>query len=151
MSADDGLRAIVHSRLGKAKGWHWTPIETGSTTAGVPDSHWAHEPTQLSGWVEHKATKGWAVTVRPHQVSWMLLHLRCGVHCTIMVRAKGKASSKGIGDSLWAIDGNYVKILAEHSLAELPEEALLGRWYGSPDMWNWYAVGAVLTGPRLRP
>jgi hypothetical protein len=68
-----------------------------------------------------------------------------------LVRAKGKGSSKGIGDSLWAIDGHYIKFLAEHSLAELPARALLGRWYGSYDTWNWRAVGAILTAPRLAP
>src|SRR5690606_34757740 len=70
MSADDGLRKILAKYLPKPI-WHWTPIETGGTANGVPDTYWVSPGQERHGWLECKATTGWAVHVEPHQISWM--------------------------------------------------------------------------------
>jgi hypothetical protein len=145
MAADDGLRKIVQQHLPKTNGWLWTPIETGTTHAGVPDSFWTNEETKTCGWVEHKATNGWAVEVRPHQVTWMEKHIHAGVHCVFMIRAKGKGSSEGYGDSLWMVTGSAARLLAEGGLGELPQSAILGYWPGEPSAWNWRIVKRILT------
>jgi len=148
--ADAGLRRIVQDHLHKSKGWLWNPIETGATHQGVPDSFWAHEPTQTSGWIEHKMTNGWAVTIRPHQVAWFETHRRAGVHCLFLIRARGVGSSNRSGDSLWAVSGDAARDLAQGGLNELPASALLGRWVGSPKDWNWANVMAILTSQTAR-
>jgi len=144
--ADAGLRRIVQDNLSKGDGWLWTAVETGGTHAGVPDSFWAHEPTQTSGWVEHKATSGWAVTMRPHQIAWMERHARAGVRCHILVRAMGSGSAKKKGDSLWVIDGAAARHLAGVGLGDLPDGAVLGYWAGGPSDWDWGLVRKILTG-----
>jgi hypothetical protein len=141
--ADKGLRGIVQRNLPKASGWLWTPIET-MTHAGVPDSFWAHQPTGLSGWVEHKATGGWAVSVRPHQIAWMERHAHAGVRCCFLIRASGAGSASGKGDALWAVAGAYARVLNEQGLGELPPEALLGVWTGQPTRWNWPEIQSLL-------
>jgi len=146
--ADSGLRRVVQTYLPKAKGWLWTPLETGATQAGVPDSFWAHEPTQTHGWIEHKATGGWAVTVRPHQIAWIERHVEAGVHCMVLIRAGGVGSTLSEGDALWAIDGAAIRLLAEMGLRQLPGSAVLGRWNGEPHSWDWVEVQRLLTGGR---
>lgn|SRR5262245_3353961 len=143
--ADMGLRRIVQNYLPKSQGWLWTPIETGATQAGVPDSFWAHEPSRTHGWIEHKATAGWAVTVRPHQVAWMELHAAAGVPCVFLIRAGGTAASKGHGDSLWAVQGAAARFLSEVGLGDLPGSAILGYWPGGPPQWNWQRLAKLLT------
>jgi hypothetical protein len=145
--ADDGLRKIVQHHMPKATGWLWTPIETGATHAGVPDSFWAHEETKTHGWVEHKATGGWAVTVRPHQVAWMELYARAGVHCVFMIRAHGAGSAEGQGDALWVVAGSAARQLAEGGLENLPRPLVLGYWPGPPAEWDWRIVKRILTHP----
>ena len=144
--ADGGLRGVVQKHLHKSVGWLWTPVETGATRQGVPDTFWGHIPSGTSGWIEHKATSGWAVTVRPHQIAWIDLHMRAGVHCLIMVRASGAGSSRSHGDSLWVLPGDAIKLLAEKGLNELPGSMVLGRWCGDPYKWNWANVQGLLTG-----
>lgn len=143
--ADAGLRRLVQDHLSKADGWLWTAVETGATHAGVPDSFWAHEPSQRCGWVEHKATQGWAVTIRPHQIAWMERHQRAGVRCHMLIRAMGKGSAKQKGDSLWIIGGAAVRMLAERNLGDLPSAAIMGYWSGEPHKWDWAAVARILT------
>lgn len=142
--ADDGLRKLIHDKLPRSAGFVWTPIETGGTIAGVPDSFWAHESLK-SGWLESKATDGWAVDVRPHQVSWVRSNIAMGVHVLIAVRAKGKGSSDGRGDSLWVIRGSAIVDLQDYGL-KLPESAVLGRWYGGPRSWDMERVKGLLLG-----
>jgi hypothetical protein len=144
MVADNGLRRIVQQHL-KKPDWLWTPIETGVTQAGVPDSFWAHEDTRTSGWIEHKSTNGWAVEVRPHQVGWVERHVRAGVHCTFMIRAGGVGSTRERGDSLWVVAGWAVRELAANGLGDLPKKAILGFWAGPPAEWNWRVVQQILT------
>lgn len=144
--ADDGLRALLQKHLPRSSGWLWTVVETGGTASGVPDSHWVHQGTRTEGWVESKATDGWTVEVRPHQVSWIVPRVAAGTRICVAVRARGKGSSLGHGDSLWLMRGSYIKELQELGLKNLPERAILGRWYGRPGTWDWDAVARHLVG-----
>lgn len=141
--ADDGLRAELQKFLPRSI-WQWTVVETGGTTSGVPDSHYVHKDRRVSGWIECKATDGWAVEVRPHQVSWIGPRVAAGERVTLAVRARGKGSSNGYGDSLWLIRGSAVRELQELGL-KLPGWAVLGTWYGAPRTWDWDAIGKILT------
>jgi hypothetical protein len=145
MKADDGLRKLLHTHLPRSAGFLWTAVETGGTHNGVPDSHWVNANTRSSGWIESKATDGWAVEVRPHQVSWIVPRVAAGERVTIAIRAKGKGSADGRGDSLWLVRGSAVKELQELGL-KLPGWAILGIWYGPPKEWDWAAVSAIITG-----
>lgn len=146
--ADGGLRRVVQNHLAKENGWLWTPVETGTTHQGVPDSFWSHEASRTNGWVEHKATNGWAVTILPHQISWIERHVRAGVHCLIFVRAQGVGSSKGKKDSLWIIHGLCVRELSLQGLNGISKAGILGCWVGKPATWDWKAVQEILTRRR---
>ncbi len=141
--ADGGLRKELTRWLPKPD-WEWTAIETGGTLAGVPDSFWVNKTVRVSGWVECKHTDGWAVEVRPHQVGWCSRHAAAGVRVTIAIRAQGKGSSGGAGDSLWLVRGSAVKELQELGLEGLPSWAVLGMWKGPPRSWEWAEIGAIL-------
>lgn len=141
--ADDGLRALLQKHLPRPT-WLWTPVETGGTISGVPDSHYVNVERRVSGWVECKKTDGWAVEVRPHQVSWIRPRVAGGERVTIAVRARGTGSATGRGDSLWLIRGSAVAELQEKGLGLLPDWALLGRWYGGPRTWDWEEIARIL-------
>lgn len=141
--ADDGLRKLFQTHLPRPS-WLWTPLETGGTHNGVPDSHYRHTVTRASGFLEVKATEGWAVTVRPHQVSWIRSHVDAGERVLVGVRARGAGSANGLGDALWLLHGDCIEELQEHGL-KLPESFVLGRWYGGPRTWDWAAITRLLT------
>lgn len=145
--ADDGLRALLKKHLPRKSGFIWTFLETGGTHSGVPDSYWAHPEDRTSGWIECKATKGWAVEVRPHQVAWCTQHYAAGVRTHVAVRARGQGSAAGHGDSLWLLRGDCLAALEELGLEALPHEYVLGRWYGDPRTWDWATVGRLLSRP----
>lgn len=142
--ADNGLRALIHSKLCKPD-WLWTSVETGLTAGGVPDSFWAHRPSQRSGWIEHKATTGWHVEIRPHQCAWIDTYTRAGVRVHIAVRASGTGSSQGHGDSLWLVRGESVRELMDRGLAKLADKSVVGKWYGPPPKWKWAEIAGFLT------
>lgn len=142
--ADDGLRRIIQDYLPKPA-WYWDPIETGSTTGGVPDAHFLNREAGVSGWVESKKTDGWALKFEPHQIQWHRIH---AIPCRtfVAVRARGQGSSDGRGDGLWLLDGRCVDAAAEGGLlAALEGGWVLGRWMGPPRSWDWTAVGRFLT------
>lgn len=141
---DGGLRSEARSGLPLRIGWRWSPMETGSTVLGVPDSFWSHQPTRKSGWCEMKRTHGSVVAMRPHQVGWLMWHHAAGVRCHILVRATGRESSGGAGDSLWLLRGDAAADLADAGLTRCPSHLVLGVWPGSPDMWRWDEVGQLL-------
>lgn len=141
--ADDGLRALFTKNL-PGDVWECTPIETGGTVSGVPDTFWKCKDPQASGWTEHKATTGWAVGVRPHQIGWIGRHVAAGVRVTVAVRARGIGSAAGHGDSLWLLRGECINHLAQYGLRDLPEAWILGRWYGGPRSWDWGVVARAL-------
>lgn len=141
--ADDGLRNLLKKHLPRPAGFIWTFLETGGTHSGVPDSFWANPITRNSGWIECKATKGWSVEVRPHQVSWCSQHHAAGARVHVAVRARGVGSSDGRGDSLWILRGDCLAELQEHGL-HLAPEYVLGVFYGEPKKWPWATITDIL-------
>lgn len=145
--ADDGLRKVLQKHLPKPL-WDWTVIETGATHQGVPDSYYtcrsnAGVPGRPDGWVECKATDGWAVKVEPHQVGWLQRHAAAGVRCTVATRARGVGSAAGHGDGLWLTQGAAAAELQDRGL-QLDGQHVLGVWYGPPASWDWSAIRDIL-------
>ena len=143
--ADDGLRALLQRYLPKPE-WRWTPVESGGTHGGIPDSYYLHRLARADGWAECKRTSGWMVEMRPHQVQFLQTHAAAGVRCHVAVRARGTGSSRGKGDSLWLVRGAAAGELLEHGL-RLDPAHVVGVWYGPPATWGWDAVAAALTAP----
>lgn len=160
MSADDGLRTLLRKHL-SLPDWRWTPLETGLVVAGVPDAYWAHAPSRTSGWVECKATTGWAIRFQPHQVGWLRDHSSRGVRCAVAVRTRGRGSSSGRGDGLVLVAGAAAWLLEREGLRPLltvskplgaagtiPPSPGAGRErsavLASPEVYN----GALLAPPR---
>lgn len=142
---DAGLRSLLHSNL--RAGIHWTAIETGMVSAGVPDSAGAALP-HGTFWVESKRTSEWAVTLRPAQVAWLCTHARRGGRVFVAVRRLTKAGPvKGpAADELWLCRGEAARELLDGGLRGCPPSAVLGVWSGGPGRWDWAEVRAHLVG-----
>lgn len=138
---DDGLRKLFHDNL--RAGWHWQTIETGMTSKGVPDSNYCCRG--FDGWVEMKATKEWAVTLRPEQVGWLDRRARNGGRVFVAVRRHCTAGPKRpAADELWLCSGHYARELKDHGLRGCPPAAVLGVWPGGPGAWGWDEVARLL-------
>lgn len=140
-TADGGLRHIFSEHL---PAWHWTPIETAMTGAGVPDANCCWKDIEF--WIEFKFTSGYAVVLRPEQVGWLLRRTRAGGRSFIAVR---KTCPPGRGreaaDELWLYRGSQARDLADGSLRSV---APLGFWAGpGPARWDWAAIGRKLLAP----
>lgn len=132
MSSDDGgLRTLFHNNL--KRGMHWTVMENGVFSPGVPDSNFACRGVE--GWVEHKMTDGWAVTLRPAQVGWLLRRARAGGRVFVAVRRAG--------GELWLCRGSAADKLKASGLRGNPK-AVLGVWSGGPAGWDWEEVRELL-------
>lgn len=125
MSADDGLRALFHQNLKRAQ---WTPIETGSTAAGVPDSEFCF-PGGIQGWVEHKRAKANAIVIRDMQIGWIERRVRLGGRVFIAVKRRKE---------LFLYHGKDVRAL---KIGGLNGAHPLGKWT-SP--WRWPEVEELL-------
>ncbi len=144
---DDGLRSIFHTQL--RAGFHWQAIESGLTGGGIPDSNFCAEGG-LEGWVEHKATKEWAVTLIPEQVGWLVTRARRGGRVFIAVRRRCTAGVRRVAaDELWLLRGSYAAEAKRGGLRGLPPAAVLGVWSGGPSCWSWEEVAYHLRGPVL--
>mgnify|MGYP003634174532 FL=1 len=55
--------------------WEATRLETGSSAAGVPDL-FLQDPRGHWHFVELKVSRAFAVTLRPHQISWLIRHAK---------------------------------------------------------------------------
>lgn len=141
-SIDGGLRALFRKHL-KKPDWLLTPIESGGTVSGVPDTHWAHAPSRTSGWVEFKDSPGWAIIFKPHQVGWLTLHGAAGVRCAVAVRGRGAGSGGPGRDSLWLLRGSYAREMDAQGL-RCSEWVIMGKWLGPPQSWDWAAVADLL-------
>lgn len=142
---DGGLRSYFQKNLRSAQ---WTPVETGLTQQGVPDSEYCfpavgdpgsalYEPS-AQGWVEHKRTEGWAIHKSkswPFQVAWISRRVRMGGRAFVAVRRKS--------DELWIVHGREIKILAQSGLRSVNP---LGMWSGGPNQWDWERVERILRG-----
>src|SRR4051812_22700174 len=65
--ADGGLRRIFREHL---PSYHWTPVETAMTGAGVPDCNCCYAGVEF--WIEYKFSHAWSVVLRPEQIGWLL-------------------------------------------------------------------------------
>lgn len=141
---DDGLRSIFKSHL-ETMGFHMQSVETGGTGQGIPDTNFC--VSGIEGWVEYKATDGWAVTLRPEQIGWIERRLRHGGRVLIAVRRR-HAGGPRLGqpvDELHLLPGHVAR-LARIGGLRAPEvlEAALGRWCGGPSRWDWSSVAEAL-------
>jgi hypothetical protein len=146
--SDGNLRHIFRERLPKA---HWQSIETGAVGPGVPDSNYCL-PGGAEGWIEFKQTAGWAVTLRPAQIGWLMRRSRAGGRVFVAVR-----QARPPEDMLWLALGGHAALLRDGGLKKAP---VLGVWAGGPANWPWETVQGLLAapaptlaapGPRLSP
>jgi hypothetical protein len=134
---DDDLRKLFRLHL---QGAQWTPVETGATVAGVPDSEYCFGGGR-SGWVEFKATRGWQVKKSrslPFQVSWHEERARRGGRSFVAVRQR-LASGR---DDLYLACGTALRLLA--SGYRLDQTPLLGHWSAGPRCWCWREIEELL-------
>lgn len=143
ISADGGLRGVLRKGLLR-QGFILTPIETGATSSGVGDIYWTCAKARASGWIECKATDGWAVTFRPHQLGFVQRALACGDRSVVAVRARGQGSGGGLGDALWLLHGRCAGLVAAEGLRAVPPADLLYRQYGFERTWDWLTIARVL-------
>jgi hypothetical protein len=128
--SDGQLRQIFRKHLPEA---HWQAIETWSTGQGVPDVEYCF-PGGACGWIENKATQGWKVDVRPHQVAWIERRIRSGGRVFVAIRRKG--------DELWLFPGDEVRRISEEGIKALQPILLC---CSGPAHWNWGKVREILT------
>jgi len=155
---DGGLRSLFRERI---PDFHWQSIETGGTGRGVPDSNYCCGGRE--GWIEYKVTAGWAVTLRPEQIGWLLRRSRAGGRVFVAVRRCCPAGPRrAASDELWLVRGSAAALLRTHGLRVLlagtpqkaggpsgvrPADELVGVWRGGPAAWPWPALRAALLGP----
>ncbi len=161
---DGGLRSEFRKHLPL---FDWLSVETGLTALGVPDSNYCTLPRAelmrdgfakghaleadrqgitrrgVEGWIEHKQTKGHAVTLEPEQVGWILRRVRNGGRVWIAVRQRADAGPRREArDVLWLIPGRDAKVAKVEGLVD--RQGWL--WTpGGPARWDWRAVAQVLT------
>lgn len=136
---DGGLRSLFRQHLPMV---HWESIESPFTNRGIPDLNGCHLGHEF--WVENKQTTGWAVTLRPEQVAWMLRRQRAGGHTFIAVRRQstpGPRRGPGV-DDLYLIPGALAR---EAKMGGLKAITPCGVWEGGPAGWDWGAILASLT------
>lgn len=148
---DGGLRSLFREHLIK---FDWTSIESGLTSAGIPDSNFCRDGEE--GWIEFKRATGWAVTLEPEQVGWICRRVRYGGGVWIGVRQQAPAGPRREArDALWLIPGALAREAKVGGLRAMNEHtAAMGRyplvqvWQGGPAVWAWDAVGAALVAPK---
>jgi len=145
-ASDDKLRTLLRRGLPPPL-FDWQSVETGGTGGGVPDANFCSRGVE--GWIECKATDGWAVTIRPAQCGWILRRRRAGGRVLIAVRQRHDGGPiRGLPvDWLYVLSGDVVRELKTGGLLHPAVVAgTLGRWRGGPSKWDWTAVGRVLIG-----
>ena len=141
---DGGLRGLFRTQLTK-RGYQFTPIETGGTTRGVPDSEYCSSDG-ISGWLEYKQTKANTVQISPEQVGWVLQRNRCNGKVFIAIRKKCSIGKRRKAcDELWLLHGKDAALLKEFGLS-CKEIKVLGIWSGGPKQWNWNELDLILRG-----
>jgi len=144
---DGGLRQLFRAKL---PGFDWVSIESGSTGGGIPDSNYCvrtNDITGIEGWIEHKQTDGWAVTLRPEQVGWIARRVRCGGRVWVAVRRRtvGGPRQGEAADQLWLLHGRHaVAAKATGLRGPWATPGTVHTWHGGPAAWDWRAIAAVL-------
>jgi hypothetical protein len=141
--ADNGLRPEMRTHL-KPLGFWVTTVETGLVTQGVPDFNYMVDGG-IEGWVECKATDGWAVVFKPMQVGWHERRYRMGGRSWIAVRrqTKGGPRQGPSVDELYMVPGSCVIVLRDEGL-NIPQARYMGE--GGPTCWDWQEVRRLLVG-----
>jgi hypothetical protein len=143
MAQDDGLRRLFRQHLPMV---HWISCETGLTDPGVPDLNGCHQGVEF--WIECKATKGWAVTLRPEQIGWLERRCRVGGRTFIAVRRRCSAGTRRrAADEVWLYWGVHARRL---KLLGLKGCAPLAVFSSGPANWDWERLGIILLGQRLK-
>lgn len=151
MAIDGGLRPIFRDKL--RVGFDWTSVETGGTGRGVPDSNFCAqlrndfvgggEFVGVEGWVEYKQTTGWACTLRPEQIGWILRRTMHGGRVFVATRRRTDGGPRSpAADELFIHQGSVVRELRDTGLLGVPS---LYRQDGGPSVWNWDEVRRILT------
>lgn len=140
MIIDGNLRSIFREKL---PAFHWTTIETGGTTLGIPDSNYCLRGVE--GWVEYKATDGWAVELRPEQQGWLSRRGRAGGRAHVAVRRwhSGGPRKGPAVDELWMLWGWASQDIRKHGLDQ-DQPYFRGMWTGGPASWCWDSVARHL-------
>lgn len=128
---DGGLRRLLRENIPAV---HWCTVESGAIAPGTPDVNGCRHGSEF--WIECKQTDGWAVTLRPEQVGWLMRRARAGGRVFVLVR---RASSE-----LWLLPGARADLLKAEGLRG--SVAPLGVWRGGPARWSWAEVEAQLVG-----
>lgn len=129
---DGGLRKLFHANV---KRCHWTAIESGLTSRGIPDSHFCMPGSQ--GWVEFKRCKHWRVPMRPEQIGWIERQIRMGGRVFIAVRRAE--------DELWLLPGSTARTIKIDGLRAVPSHSVLGMWrIGSGAVLPWGEIRRIL-------
>jgi hypothetical protein len=146
---DGGLSDLFRKNL---PGFHFQRIETGGTGRGIPDTNYALTGG-ITGWIEYKWTDGWAVTLMPEQIGWLMRRARMGCRGWIAVRKQtpeGPRRGRAV-DLLYMVPGEWAALAADHGLRRLeaflrPDGSGMGpwRWGGGPANWDWAAVRGLL-------
>lgn len=141
--ADNGLRPEMRTHL-KPRSFWVTTVETGLVTQGVPDFNYM-VAGGIEGWVECKATDGWAVVFKPMQVGWHERRYRMGGRSWIAVRrqTRGGPRSGPAVDELYMVPGCFVIELRDEGL-ECGRARFMGA--GGPNAWDWDEVSRLLRG-----
>jgi hypothetical protein len=145
--ADNELRPVMRTHL-KPHGLWITTVETGMVTQGVPDFNYMSDGG-IEGWVECKATDGYAVKFQPMQVGWHERRYRYGGRTWIAVRrqTKGGPRSGPAVDELYLIPGCYVIELRDEGV-NCGRALFMGD--GGPSQWDWNEVRRHLLGRVVR-
>lgn len=159
MGVDGGLRPIFRDKL--RVGFDWTSVETGGTGRGVPDSNYcakvemtagmALDPVLdvsatvvkgVEGWIEFKQTSGWACTLRPEQVGWLVRRSMHGGRVFVATRRYHDGHSRAEAtDELWLHSGQWARELKSEGLRAVDP---LGVWHGGPSGWDWDEIRRLL-------
>jgi len=117
-------------------------VESASVASGIPDLHYC--ASGAAGWLELKATSGWAVEIAPAQVAWAEAYARHGGRVFLTVRRYCTTGPRRIAaDELWLYRAPLVRTVMVGGLkAEIPTLYLTG----GPSRWNWLLIEQLLCG-----
>lgn len=131
---DGGLRRIFREQMPDAQ---WTPIETGATAPGTPDSEYCF-PDGRSGWIEFKRAQGFQVILRPLQIAWIGRRTRLGGRVHVGIRKRTAEA-----DCLIIVPGSALPELTGSGFKGFGEM----HWFRArtPAGWDWDRLRKMLT------
>ena len=141
---DAGLRKLLRDHM-KDYGQWWQAIETGATSAGLPDSH-CLGPTGTF-WVESKRalSRTGRIKFEPHQVQWLTKHCEW-VRTFVAVRLLEGSAEGGETDGIAIYDGRWIGSLLSGGTDSAP--AIL-RYSGDVRRWPWEKIARVFAEGTL--